>query len=811
MITENGGPGASTEHPLQGGNQLQNGPTETIDASESRNSGNPSTSSAEPHKSRSGKPYSIKRRALLVKGEMEGPSYYYQDAAIFLQEGQNNDRFDTHPSHTTMRWYLLTHSTYFYFLDMMASLLLLCLALTERPGNGGTPANDILFLPVPVHGALEILSLSVIACGCGVKLKWQGAKFYFTHKRTLFKIVILVVMYTEAIIVLIRMENHFRVTRALRPLFLIDTHYCYGVRRSLRQILLSLPPILDMLFLLLFVILIFAMLGFYLFSDNDEDEFFSGFLRSFISLFVLLTTANYPDVMMPAYNRSRWSVIYFAVYISVTLYFLMNLLLAVVYDTFTNIEKDKFRKLFLHKRHAVRQAYKLLCCKNPPYRIPLQHFVGLMSFYKPRSTPVEKYLVFKSLNTSHTKHLSLEEFYHVFENSEMKWKRITKDYNQWFHCLERWRCLYNTVKGIRWIITRKPFEYFIYFVIIANGVSFIVDIIVFSRTPLNERANQREEIKWYHIVFISIYTAEAFLKIVGYGLRKYLLSGWNIFDFLVTLFGFIGAITPTSFSFIVCLRPLRLLLLFKLKERYRDVFETAGVLLPRMLRVALVIILLYYSFGIIGIECFSGLQLHNCCPNTSFGGSYEESGYYYLNNFDDLLHSYVTLFELTVVNNWFIIMEGVVHMTSEWARIFFMSFYIVTMVVMTIIVAFILEAFLFRIQYRKEHPTDEKEDMKIRKEITVNYEELLALGEEYVTDVQPHQTVQYIGKRSKTKMDLSKKMYADEVEQWIQHERTIDMEDELARFDVVEETPRRPGVTDVVIMNNIACAEDTAI
>ena len=29
-------------------------------------------------------------------------------------------------------------------------------------------------------------------------------------------------------------------------------------------------------------------------------------------------------------------------------------------------------------------------------------------------------------------------------------------------------------------------------------------------------------------------------------------------------------------------------------------------------------------------------------------------------------------------------------------------------VVMTIVVAFILEAFLFRIEYRKEHPTDEK-------------------------------------------------------------------------------------------------------
>ena len=29
-------------------------------------------------------------------------------------------------------------------------------------------------------------------------------------------------------------------------------------------------------------------------------------------------------------------------------------------------------------------------------------------------------------------------------------------------------------------------------------------------------------------------------------------------------------------------------------------------------------------------------------------------------------------------------------------------------IVMTIIVAFIIEAFLFRIQYRKEHPNDEK-------------------------------------------------------------------------------------------------------
>ena len=35
----------------------------------------------------------------------------------------------------------------------------------------------------------------------------------------------------EALAVLIRQQNHIRITRLLRPLFLIDTYYMVGVRR----------------------------------------------------------------------------------------------------------------------------------------------------------------------------------------------------------------------------------------------------------------------------------------------------------------------------------------------------------------------------------------------------------------------------------------------------------------------------------------------------------------------------------------------------------------------------------------------------
>ena len=142
----------------------------------------------------------------------------------------------------------------------------------------------------------------------------------------------------------------------------------------------------------------------------------------------------------------------------------------------------------------------------------------------------------------------------------------------------------------------------------------------------------------------------------------------------------------------------------------------------------------------------------------------------------------MTLFELTVVNNWYITMvrsniwlfschfsavfllfdsavfappqEGVTSMTSHWSRLYFMTFYIVTMVrpgqgflcawvfaicsvfplnyalivswedlvilglcplqvVMTIIVAFILDAFVFRMNYSRKNrePVDNPEGL----------------------------------------------------------------------------------------------------
>nr|CAD7437546.1 unnamed protein product [Timema bartmani] len=536
----------------------------------------------------------------------------YHEAAIFLEvlEGENNEKFDSHPHNSAaLPAYLLVHNRWYYGLDMATSIILLTLAFVEEP------ALPLFKLPVAVHGSIELLALIIIGVELTMKLRWIGWRTILKHKRTMTKGITLGIMFVEAVTVLVRQSSHFRVTRALRPIFLVDTCHCGGVRRFIRQIFQSLPPILDMLGLLMFFISIYALLGYYLFSGEPRTEHFTTLHDSFVSMFVLLTTANFPDVMMPLYAKSKWYSVFFISYLCIVLYILMNLMLAVVYETFTRIEREKFRKLLLHKRKACQHAYRLLVSKQNPNKIRFKQFEGLMRYFAPK----------------------------------------------------------------------------------------------------------------------KMYAVEAMLRVLGLGLTQYFNSGWNVYDFSVTLGTFLGVIIlymAPWFVYVVVLRPLRLLRLFKLKKRYRDVFGTLVLLTPLMCSTAIVMLVMYYFFSIIGMELFAGYDMRNCCVNTTVEDFYKWSsnsttalGYYYLNTFDDLMTSGVTLFELTIVNNWFILMNSYAVMVSPWSRGYFMLFYLFTMVVLTIVVASVLEAFRFRIQYKRQTTKREEEKM-LHEEVHLKWEEM---------------------------------------------------------------------------------------
>ncbi|XP_017772430.1 PREDICTED: two pore calcium channel protein 1-like isoform X2 [Nicrophorus vespilloides] len=705
----------------------------------------------------------------------------YHEAAIFLEEGENNEKFDSHPRHpAALPAYLLVHNNWYYGLDLIASLVLLALAVAEEP------AVADFTLPVGIHGTLELMALGIITIELFLKLQWTGFSTIWKHKRTSIKAGALLIMACEALIVLIRQESHFRVTRALRPIFLVDTKVCGNVRRFIRQIFQSLPPILDMLGLLMFFVSSYALLGYYLFSDHHHNLYFKTLPDSFVSMFVLLTTANFPDVMMPSYASSKWNAIFFISYIGTVLYVLMNLMLAVVYETFTGIEKDKFRKLLLHKRKACKLAFPLLVSKQNPDGIKFKQFSGMMQYYAPRISNRDVVLIFRQLNASGSGSLTSEEFFGIYDAASLRW-HLKDPPDPWFNAA--WPPLRFVCRAARALVLWKYFEHIVYVLIIGNGVAMFIRIAQ-SAQSLEESATMFSN-SWDTYLFLSIFLFEALIRVIAIGWTQYIGSGWNIFDLGVTLAALLGSLVllfnPT-FTVVVILRPLRLLRLFKLKKRYRDIFGTLVLLSPLMWSTAVVMLVMYYFFAIIGMELFasSSEALKNCCVNTTVEDFFKYSangttaiGYYYMNNFGNLLSSGVTLFELTVVNNWFIIMDAFAHVTNQYSRIFFMLFYLYTMVVLTIVVASVLEAFRFRIQYKRQTSKRDEEQMLLE-EVRVEWNSLISQVQDskYIdglrTNFVPGGVTIYVGKRRRNREVLQRRMYMAEIEKWLVEDEVLD-------------------------------------
>ncbi|MEQ2270039.1 Two pore calcium channel protein 1, partial [Xenotaenia resolanae] len=346
-----------------------------------------------------------------------------------------------------------------------------------------------------VHATLELLALLLVGFELCMKLRWLGFHTFIRHKRTMVKTCVLLLQFVEAIVVLVRQTSHMRVTRALRPIFLVDCRYCGAVRRNLRQIFQSLPSFIDILLLLLFFMVIFAILGFCLFSTNTADPYFNSLENSLVSLFVLLTTANFPDVMMPAYSKNRWSCVFFIVYLSIELYFIMNLLLAVVFDTFNDVEKMKFKSLLLHKRSAIDHAFQLLVSRQRPMGVSLKQFDGLMRFYRPRMSARGRFLTFKALNTSGAPMLSLQDFYKFYEVIGLKWKpRRSREH--WFDDLPHTAFL--IFKGIHLVVKSKAFQYAMYVVVAINGVWILVETF-----KMNSGYSWSEFVPLSYIVFLT--------------------------------------------------------------------------------------------------------------------------------------------------------------------------------------------------------------------------------------------------------------------------------------------------------------------
>eukprot|EP00056_Hartaetosiga_gracilis_P013035 m.211729 g.211729 ORF g.211729 m.211729 type:complete len:134 (+) comp13785_c3_seq61:1754-2155(+) len=89
------------------------------------------------------------------------------------------------------------------------------------------------------------------------------------------------------------------------------------------------------------------------------------------------------------------------------------------------------------------------------------------------------------------------------------------------------------------------------------------------------------------------------------------------FDFSTTLISSLGFALGSKLSTFVALRQLRIMRLLSIKKRFRLVLGTMFSLVPNMGSFAVALLLIFYSFAVLGIELFAG-KLYKVACNWGF-------------------------------------------------------------------------------------------------------------------------------------------------------------------------------------------------
>ena len=127
--------------------------------------------------------------------------------------------------------------------------------------------------------------------------------------------------------------NYPWVAAFIRPIFLIIS--IRTVRDYIRRYALVIKDTTPMVIFIIVFILYYSWMGMRLFSGTLEGvQFFNTFGDSFFNMVVLMTTSNFPDIMLPAYETNRWYCLYFLSYLILGLFLMMNMLLAIFYSNY---------------------------------------------------------------------------------------------------------------------------------------------------------------------------------------------------------------------------------------------------------------------------------------------------------------------------------------------------------------------------------------------------------------------------------------------------------------------------------------------
>uniref|UniRef100_A0A8D2MCK5 Two pore segment channel 2 n=1 Tax=Zonotrichia albicollis TaxID=44394 RepID=A0A8D2MCK5_ZONAL len=574
--------------------------------------------------------------------------------ASCLQYRSINHRVDS-KSLWLYRWY---YSRTCQWILSLTITVILALAFIEEPSSL-TITSDVRYRlpawnpPCGLTESIELLCFLVFVVDVSVKSYLIGWKEFWKNKWLMAYILTLIVSLADWIVSLsFFCKESVRIRRILRPFFLLQNSSM--MKKTLKSINSTLPEMARWV--------IAQKTSFHLLQDGCQDKewvvYFRNLPDSLTSLLVLLTTANNPDVMIPAYSKNRAYSIFFILFTVLGNLFLMNLLTAIIYNQFRGYLLKSVQSSLFRRRLGIRAAFEVLSSlKETPATNPL------CSFQHPPSPEYQSHFMQK----------------------------------------------------VQFAFGHRYFGYLGNVVALANIISICVVLVM----DADKQPSERDDffLGAINCFFILYYLLEMLLKILAMGLKRYLSYPSNRFDGLLTVillileiatfavYGFPHPGWRPEFMGLLSLWDMVRLVNMLIVFRFLRIIPNMKVIaLSSTTWVSLVLLcsfqVVFYAFAITGIMLFRGAVVplgNTSAANTTHDngtlqcGTYEQLEYW-PNNFDDFAAAVVTLWDVMVVNNWQVFLDAFSRYSSPWAKIYFVAWWLISSVIwVNLFVALLLE------------------------------------------------------------------------------------------------------------------------
>nr|XP_031546878.1 two pore calcium channel protein 2 isoform X4 [Vicugna pacos] len=648
-------------------------------------------------------------------------------AVVFIEDAIQyrsiNHRMDA-SSLWLYRWY---YSSLCQWILSFTIFLILFLAFIETPSSL-TSTADVRYRPAPweppcgLTEGLEALCLLVFAADVSVKSYLVGWAQFRKNPWLLAYLMVLVVSLMDWIVSLsLVCHEPLRVRRPLRPFFLMQNSSM--MKKTLKCIRRSLPEMASVGLLLAIHLCLFTMFGMLLFTsekdagqDKERLTYFRNLPEALTSLLVLLTTANNPDVMIPAYSKNRAYAIFFIAFTLIGSLFLMNLLTAIIYNQFRGYLMKSLQTSLLRRRLGTRAAYKVLSSVTAageahPEGVGVKPQDFLHVLQKVQLDSDHKQAIMEKVRSHGGDLLSADEFQKLFDEFD---KRVIKE--------PPLRPEYRSpfLRSAQFVFSHRYFDYLGNFMALGNLVTICVFLVLDADVPPEDRDDFVLGI--LNFVFILYYLLELLLKVLALGLRGYLAHPSNVFDGLLTVVLLVLEISTLAvYRFPHPGWKPEMLGLLSLWDMTRLVNM---LLVFRFLRIIPSMKVVYYVFAIVGISLFRGVVV--APGNSSLApvngsapcGSFEQLEYW-ANNFDDFAAALVTLWNVMVVNNWQVFLDAFRRYAGPWSKVYFVLWWLVSSVIwVNLFLALILENFLHKWD-RRSHLQSLTGDSEATSQMTV--------------------------------------------------------------------------------------------